>query len=108
MPPPNTLGARVISIFERARRFVLPPNVPSPPGLVVRDGSIVTERTRVEGGYALFMDTDESLIFYAVPWEYAGVPVCPQTNSSVWLIRKRSFVPSRRDEFGNWIFRCVA
>ena len=105
--PSSGLGAKVVSIFERARRFVLPPGVPAPPGLVVRDGSIVSERTRIDGGYALFMDGDEQRILYAVPWEYSGVPVCPQTNRSVGLIHRREFVPSRRDAYGNWIFRCI-
>ena len=62
----------------------------------------------VPGGYALFMDENESAILYAKPWPYLGCPNDDRTNSTTWLIDGQRYAPSRRDEKGNWIFRrCV-
>lgn len=88
------ISDRVVSIFDRARRYVLPPNIEPPPAV-----------DRRVGGYALFMDEHEEDILYAKALDGPGVPTDERTNSTMWLIDGQSFGPSRRDEFGNWIFR---
>ncbi len=95
------IADRVVSIFDRARKsFTVPPNVPAPPPY---DREIWKA-----GGYALFMDEHEATILYAKPLEGPGVPNDERTNSSMWNIDGSFFGPSRRDEFGNWIFRRTA
>ena len=62
----------------------------------------------VPGGYAIFMDENESAILYAKPWPYLGCPSDDMTGSTTWRIEGQSYAPSHRDASGNWIFRrCV-
>ena len=76
-------------------RFMLPASTPEP---------IETVQPN-RGGYALFYDEDERVLLFAKVWPHTGVPQCPATNSSTWVIESRTFVPSRRDTWGNWVFR---
>ncbi len=93
------IADRVVSIFDRARRFALPPNVGAPPPY---DRDIWKA-----GGYALFMDEHEATILYAEALKGPGVPNDERTNSTMWLINGSYYGPSRKDDFGNWIFRRV-
>ncbi len=91
------LADRVVSIFDRARKFVLPPGIPEPPPI-----------DKTGTGYALFMDESETTILYAKALQGPGVPSDDRTNSTMWLIEGQYYGPSRKDAFGNWIFRRCA
>ena len=86
---------RVLAFVRRALRGF--DEYPAPPPIV----------REAPGGYALFMDENETTVLYAKPWAFTGVPIDDRTNRSEWLIDGHLFTASRR-EGSNWIFRRTA
>lgn len=95
---PASVGGRVLAFVRRLtqsdiERAPTPPPIPAVP---------VT-------AHVLFMDEDEAVIIYQMPWPYRGMPyhnAYRRGPSITWVIAGQSFNPARRDEVtGNWIYR---